>query len=230
MIWRKLLATAAVVVMAGGPALAAPKTMQLTAQTTVVNGKETITFESVTRVKDAKLRVETKGAVKMPDGQAMNSVMIIDPASQAMYMLNDKTKQAMKVKLDQAAAQMNLGTGLSADPAKIRAELQKQGGKVIGRETLLGHQTEIWSVDYQSPAKETSTAKVWLAKDLNMPLKVEVTTKGKGQTMALKVTDVKTNLALADSLFQVPQGYRVMDMADMTKRLQEMQKQQPAQK
>ena len=222
--FRKLATTAALVVLSAGSALAAPRTMELKSDTTVLNGTDRMTFQSLTRVKDNRMRVETVG-----NGRAaatpMTSTMIIDPAGKVMYMVNDKTKSAMRVKMDQAGTQMGFGPGsLNPNPAEITNELKKKGGKIVGSETLIGHPCDIWELSQKAPNGEPGKAKLWLAKDIGMPLKAELSTKTKGTTMTLLVSSVKTNVTLEESLFQVPAGYKVTDMADMAKKMQDAAK------
>ncbi|MBC7545838.1 MAG: DUF4412 domain-containing protein [Candidatus Sericytochromatia bacterium] len=219
--WRTVATTAAMVVVTAGTALAAPKTMELASDTTVLNGTDRMTFRSLTKVKDGKMRVETNGATK-GSAAPITSTMIVDPTAKVMYMLNDKTKSAMRVKLDQAGSQMGFGPGsLSPNPAEITAELKKKGAKIIGSGTMLGHPCDIWELSQKAPNGEPGTAKLWLAKDIGMPLKAELSTKSKGITMSLLVTSVKTDLTFDENLFRVPTGYKVTDMQDLAKKMQD---------
>jgi outer membrane lipoprotein-sorting protein len=226
--WRTMATTAALIVVSAGSALALPKTMELTSDTTVLNGTDRMTFRSLTRVKDGRMRVETNGSGKT-SAAPITSTMIVDPNAKVMYMVNEKTKSAMRVKLDQAGSQMGFGpSSLSPNPAEITKELKKKGAKIIGAEALIGHPCDIWELSQKAPNGEPGRAKLWLAKDIGMPLKAELSTKSKGVTMTLLVNSVKTDLALEDGLFRVPASYKVTDMADLAKKMKDAGKSIPS--
>jgi outer membrane lipoprotein-sorting protein len=229
MFWRSLAAATAAVVVTATSVMALPRTMQLEWDNTVNQGTEKVTLHSTTRIKDNRVRIDTTGSITKVQGAMPNSTIIVDVPGKVAYMLNDKTKTATKVNLDQAGGQMGLGAmGIAPKLDQVTAELKKRGAKVIGKDTLLGHPCEIYQMTQNGMGNEPMTSKIWIASDLGMPLKVETSSKSKGMIGTARAQSVKTNVTLADSLFQVPAGYKVTDMAELAKRMQEMSKKQQA--
>lgn len=227
MLWRSLAAAAATVVVTATSALALPRTLQLEWENTVAQGNETVSLHSTTRIKGNRVRIDTTGAITKVQGTMPNSTIIVDVPGKVAYMLNDKLKTAMKVNLEQAGGQMGLGAmGIAPKLDQLTTELKKRGAKVIGKDTLLGHSCDIYQMTQAGMGNEPVTSKLWVATDLGMPLKIESSSKSKGHIGTAQAQSVKTNLTLSDALFQVPAGYKVTDMADMAKKMQELAKKQ----
>lgn len=201
------------------PAPAVPSSMQIRAQTTVINGPDKVVLQSLTQMKQGKVRMETQG--KGPDGKPINSVMLIDPKTKMLFMLNAKTRTAMKMRTDDAATQFGLGQSpVISAPEEIETEFKRRGGVKKGTATINGRLCDIWEVPYKSPSGEATTMKVWLVRDLKVPAKAEAFSKTRGKIMELTVTDIKTGVSLADSLFVVPSGYKVTDLNQVMKQTQ----------
>jgi outer membrane lipoprotein-sorting protein len=225
MIWRSLAAAAAAVVVTATTAMAMPRTMQLEWENTVSQGADKVSLHSTTRVKDNRVRIDTSGTASKSPTPMPNSTIIVDVPAKVAYMLSDKTKTATRVNLEQAGGQMGLGAiGLSPKLDQVTAELKKRGAKVIGKETLLGHACDIYVMTQNGMGNEPMTTKLWIALKLGMPLKIESSTKSKGVIGTARAQSVKVDIALADSLFKVPAGYKITDMADLAKRMQEAAK------
>jgi hypothetical protein len=223
-----MVASAAVVVTATS-ALAVPRTMQVEWENTISQGTEKVSLHSTTRIKENRIRIDTTGNLTKSPGAMANSTIIVDLPAKVAYMINDKTKSATRVNLDQAGGQMGLGAmGLSPKLDQLVAELKKRGAKVIGKDTVLGHPCDIFQMTQNGAGNEAVTSKFWVATDLGMPLRAETSTKSKGVIGTAKAQSFKADLTLADALFQVPASYKVTDMADLAKRMQEAAKKQQA--
>ena len=59
--------------------------------------------------------------------------------------------------------------------------------------------------------------KLWLADDLVLPLKVEVSTDKRGQIASMQTKSVEVNIPIKASLFAVPGGYKITNLSDMFK-------------
>lgn len=211
-----LTALAIGVSVVGRPAGAVPPTIQVRAQTTVINEGETLVIKSFTQMKQGKVRMETQG--DGPNGKPINSVMLIDAKTKILYVLNAATKTAMKMSTQDASTQFGLGQAPVINaPEEVEAEFKRRGGSKKGTATINGRLCDIWEVPYKSPNGEATMMKVWLVRDLKVPAKAELTSKTRGKLMDLVVTDIKTNVSLADSLFVVPSGYKVTDLAAVMK-------------
>jgi hypothetical protein len=227
MFWRSLAAAAAAVVVTATSALALPRTMQVEWENTINQGTEKVSLQSTTRIKNNKIRIDTTGNLTKAAAGMANSTIIVDLPAKVAYMINDKLKTATKVNLDQAGGQMGLGAmGMSPKLDQLTAELKKRGAKVIGKASLLGHPCDIYQMTQTGVGNEPVTSKFWIAKDLGMPLKAETSTKSKGIIGTALAKSVKADLTLADSLFNVPANYKVTDMADLAKRMQDAAKKQ----
>ncbi|PKL77738.1 MAG: hypothetical protein CVV27_04650 [Candidatus Melainabacteria bacterium HGW-Melainabacteria-1] len=159
------------------------------------------------------------------------ATIVMDLKSKIGYMIDDSSKMAIKIDEKQVgnmtgnSAQGNRSftdPAMLTDPAKVKAEIIRQGGKQIGKEKLLGHNCTIWQMSGKMPAAQgqpaqTATSKVWLADALGMPLKVQVSTDKQGEIVSMRVTNVQVNVPVNNNLFGVPAGYQVRNIADMYK-------------
>ncbi len=86
--------------------------------------------------------------------------------------------------------------------AQLNASPQK--GKKIGTGKVAGYLCDIY-------LNETPNGKqkVWLAKDLGVPLPLRVQFTGSMGSMELVAESVKTNIKIAEALFRLPAGYSV---------------------
>ena len=126
---------------------------------------------------------ESNITITRPD----KKVVWIAMPQQKMYMempLNDKMQQKMMMK----------------DP-EDRAKM-----KLLGTETINGFDCEKYEMDTAYEGKSLKQY-VWIAKKLGMPIK-SVSADG---AMTMEYRDIKVG-GVADSVFDLPQGYQKMDM------------------
>jgi len=80
--------------------------------------------------------------------------------------------------------------------------------KIIGQDIVDGRPCDL----YQGLIKG-KTVKMWVAKDIQFPLRMEVETpKGK---IVSRFSNIQINPVLSDNLFVVPQGVKIIDMSSM---------------
>ena len=129
---------------------------------------------------------ETNITITRPD----KKVVWIAMPQQKMYMempLSDKMQQRMALK----------------DP-EIRARM-----KLLGTETVNGYECEKYEMSNVVEGKPI-TSHVWIAKKFGLSIK-SVTTDG---SMSMEYRDIKVG-GVADSVFEMPQGYQKMEMPSM---------------
>lgn len=186
-----------------------------------------------------KFRLEVTSNMNMsqtntPVKISNKATFVMDVNSKVGFMIDDNSKTAIKIDQNQVSRM----TGAPAqgpqtftdpssltDPAKLKAEIQKAGGKQVGKATLLGHACSIWQMSGKAQVpvaqgkmeEQMITTKVWLADDLGMPLKVEVKSDKMGNIVNMRATQVQVNIPVKASLFGVPAGYNVRDLMDMYK-------------
>ncbi len=222
---------------------ALPKTLMMTTELVSQEGGRNIRANAKVWYSDMKFRTEVDSNTNMSNANSPvkisnKATVIMDMNKKVGYMLDDRAKTAIRVD----TAQMNQMTGSSrnpgtanpqffsdptllSDPAKLRSELQKQGGKQIGKASLLGHPCTIWEIvkSAKIPVSQGKTStemvkvKLWLADDLVLPLKVEVSTDKRGQIASMQTKSVEVNIPIKASLFAVPGGYKITNLSDMFK-------------
>lgn len=214
------------------PAWSLPKSMIMTLQVSSHQGSRPVTANAKVWYADSKVRAEINsnmapqntGTVRISN----KATIVIDLNTKVGYLIDDGSRTAIRVDSSQLP---NNGPGGSltnpatiTDPAKIRAEIQRQGGKIVGKANLLGHPCTIWQMTSTQkvpnaqgqPVAQAVTSKVWLADDLSVPLKVDVTSAS-GNLVSLNVTSVQANVPVSGGIFGVPAGYAVRNLADMYK-------------
>jgi len=222
---------------------ALPKTLMMTTELVSQEGGRNIRANAKVWYSDMKFRTEVDSNANMSNANSPvkisnKATVIMDMNKKVGYMLDDRNKTAIRVD----TAQMNQMTGSSrnpgtanpqffsdptllSDPAKLRSELQKQGGKQVGKTSVLGHPCTIWEIAKSAkiPVSQGKTStemvkvKLWLAEDLVLPLKVEVSTDKRGQIAAMQTKSIEVNIPIKASLFAVPGGYKITNLSDMFK-------------
>lgn len=182
-----LTAVACLCLFAPGLGQAADFTADMT-QT--VNGKPLL---------QGKASVKSDGKVRMESTmQGMSQVVISDPVTGRMVMLQPQTKLYMETRVD---------------PAKMSPDVVKDGQsklgqwRVVGRETVGGWECEKRTFDFKDKGQGDLTG--WFALKLDYPIKT-VFTNGK-DTMSVEYKNIKA-APLDASLFEVPAGFQRMNV------------------
>lgn len=211
------------------PSLAAPQSVQLEAETSISNGGEKFVINSSMFYGNKKIRIDSEvkasNPASMPAGFGKTS-MVFDSDKNVAYMMTPQTKTALKMDM-KTMQQMqggnpgasNMTSKMMSDPGEIKSELQKQGGKMVGAETVLGHLCDIWQAPMKMPTQqgttENATVKIWIANKINIPLKMEATSTAKGKFMTYIAKSVKTDAKFDPATFEVPKGYQITDFSQM---------------
>lgn len=118
------------------------------------------------------------------------------------YMLNPDLKTGFKSKQ---------GSDTEDDPKQLikpdddqtfRQIIEKEGGKIIGNETVLGKNCIVVEI-----TGEGHPVKMWYYKGI--PLKVS------GKEYTMEATQIQENVSIPESRFKVPEGYTLSEMPDM---------------
>lgn len=218
---------------------ATPQNMQLKTESTLNANGQKVVINSTVWYGTSKVRMENDIApTKGVPANLGKSTIIYDSAKKVVYMMMPQNKTAIKAdsatlnSLQAQGGAADLNTQLITNPGEIRNEMKKQGGKMVGAETVLGYLCDIWQMESQVPVsqtgvKEPATVKVWLANKLSIPLKMEIISKQRGKVVSVVAKEVKTNMTIPSSTFEVPSGYKITDVQQM---MNQMKKQVPATK
>lgn len=161
-----------------------------------------VTTDSEIWMKDKKVRMKTSVM-----GMNMNMVK----AGDVLYQWSEGQKSGMKFDTTALGAQRNQG---SSDYV-MRIDEYRSKGKKIGAETVDGHACEIYELTASGPSEKEKKEAVWLAKDLNFPVKYVLETGGSKMT-ALN-TDIQLNPKVDESMFAPPSDVQFQDMSEMMK-------------
>ena len=101
-------------------------------------------------------------------------------------------------------------------------------GRVVGRGTILGKLCEIRVVNFND-SHVTGQAKIWMWQKLPLRSETFMNIKMSGATQNMKIamiaTQLNTNVKPSPSLFRVPAGYKVQEMSDFQKQMQQRRQQ-----
>jgi hypothetical protein len=90
----------------------------------------------------------------------------------------------------------------------IKKPEEQAGMKLVGTETVNGFECDKYEYEEAAPHKNQPVKHfVWIAKKLQMPIKV----KAADGSFSMEYQNIKMG-GVADSLFEVPQGYQKMAM------------------
>lgn len=219
---------------------ATPQNMQLKTESVLNANGQRVVVNSTVWYGGSKVRMENEIApTKGVPANLGKSTIIYDSSQKVVYMMMPQNKTAIKAdsetlnKLQQGQGGTgNINTQLLTNPSEIRTEIKKQGGKMIGAETVLGYLCDIWQMNTQIPVnqsgvKEDATVKIWLANKLSVPLRMEVISKQRGKVVTINAKEVNTNINIPSSTFEVPAGYQINDVQQM---MNQIKKQIPAKK
>jgi hypothetical protein len=97
-------------------------------------------------------------------------------------------------------------------------------GRIVGRGIILGRPCEIRVVSLNN-ASYKGQAKIWMWQKLPLRSEISMNIKMRGVTQNMKMSMVATQLNTAvkpsPSLFRLPAGYKVQEMGDFQKQMQQ---------
>ncbi len=143
--------------------------------------------------------------MKMDDPGGEGSV-IVDMKEQVMYMYSPGEKQAMKRDMG-GEDEQEMMAGAIPGPDSVASDV-----KLDATESLDGE--ECWLVETTMSDEGEERAKIWVSKALGLPVQMEAG----GDTV--KMTYSRFN-EIADSEFELPEGTKLVDMAEMFEQMGE---------
>lgn len=169
----------------------AVKEMSYDTTTTMTTKDGTMTSTGKFYLSNGKMRMEMVTA-------GMKMITIVKSPSE-VYLYNPSTNTAMKITApDNSTTTANNWAKANGDTT---------GYKLLGSEMKDGF--DCWVVQYNDPANASTTTKMWLRKDINMPARVESTTADGTMVM------LASNYVLGPqdaSLFELPAGAQITIM------------------
>jgi len=178
--------------------------------------KGTIYFKSAEKM---RMEMESDQPQQMMGGMGKKMVTIIN--GKAVHMLNDEQKTAMKMPEGMnPASRMMQGPLNPANSNGFVKRLEKEGFKKAGTARVGKDNCDVWkgSPKAMGKGKEGATGTgegtVWVRQSDRLPLKFEM----KDPNMTGNGT-FDWNAKMDESLFKVPSGYKVTDMAEMMRKM-----------
>jgi outer membrane lipoprotein-sorting protein len=140
-------------------------------------------------------------------GMSQTMIMLGDEAK-TTYMIDPKGKRAMKMSVQSQMDKLQAHEPTPSAAASTPTAPPQGVPKLVGQETIDGHVTDKYEVDYGAQGKGT----MWIDPEKNLPVRME----GQGNTIDFK--NYQFGAQPADA-FEVPKGYAVTDMDEMMKKM-----------
>jgi hypothetical protein len=167
------------------------KTYSADMETTTAQGS----FTSKVFLKDGKMRMES-------NTEGHKSINIIRPDRKVMWMLMVDSKTYMEFPLDMTKQDIQ---------SKLHDPNIKTDKEFIANEVVDKHPAKKYHLTITTDGKKEKSGYIWEATDLsNFPVKYE----SEDRKMTTVWKNIKTG-GVTDSVFEVPTGYKKMDMPAM---------------
>lgn len=158
---------------------------------TVVTQAEGQTVRGKIFMKGQKIRNEFQA-------EGETNVSIVRPEKKVVWMLMPGAKMYMEMPITEEAQEKML----------IKKPEEQARMKLMGTETVNGFACDKYEYEETAPDKKQPVKHfVWVAKKLQMPIKAMAA----DGSYLMEYQDIKTG-GVADSLFEVPQGYQKMEV------------------
>ncbi len=131
-------------------------------------------------------------------GQKLENYMLLKDGY--MYMYNSMKKEGIKAKFDKEKEDSFKGFNVTEET------VEKEGGKKIGTEKLLGKECVVYEVPDKANPKETT--KIWVWKGL--PVKVVDTEK-----VVMEAVELGETSNFPEGIFEVPEDIKFVETPDM---------------
>jgi len=184
-----------------GPAIAAqPAAFKATGQVHTVTDGDAQDMAITVSYKAGKVRVVTDsrdaGRSIMVAQKGRDTVAMLDPEQKMVVRMNPSAMRSGAAKDDMPQFDAIL------DPGGFKHLVVKEGKRLGVGGALIGHKTTLYE-----RTRGSTTMKVWLADDLELPLKIEGKS-GKGDRFDMKVTSIDLTPTFGkDDFDQTPPGY-----------------------
>ena len=188
-------------------------------------------------VKNGKIRVDVPPGLK--GGEAMKGYGLLHSAEKKAYFVDDAKKQAIMIDLNHVGDHMKTMTPPPKDPAQPTAPPPKVT-KTGKKDTVAGIKCEEWEISdatngkkadmciadqgaswFHLPMTGIPTEHAWAAEIMDgkhFPLRFIGFEKDGSEDARVEVTRIDKK-AMAAPQFEVPAGYKVVDLAEMMKGL-----------
>jgi Domain of unknown function (DUF4412) len=133
----------------------------------------------------------------------------MEPKGQPTYSIMRQDKQVVWMVMPDQKSYMEMKPNPSQQPRteeKVRGEVSR---KLLGPETIDGHPTQKYEVTYTEGGK-TDKMFQWMATDIKFPVKMAAV----DGSWTMEYRNINTGTQ-ADSLFELPSGYKKMTMPSM---------------
>jgi hypothetical protein len=193
-------------------------------------------------IKDNKVRLELPAEMTASNGMGSKGYAVLNTPEKKLYAVLEEKKQVVLIDLDKAGEQLkNFGSGMDhppRDPREPHAAPSHAPPKVTKtgqKDTVAGYTCEIWDVVpdtgeklsacvanegaswFRLPLTGIPTEHAW-ALDLldgkHFPLRGVAYDKSGAEKGRAEVTKIEKK-ALAAALFEIPAGYKVVDLQQM---------------
>ena len=199
--FKILAAAASAAVFAVGAAAQAPPSISRASLAKTARFTITQTFAPTGGAKSTQvMHVEIKGGqarLEMNNPQVGAVTYLANPRGVFLYMPTAKIAQ-----------KQSLPEGASVEGFLRRAfgqiNRQLRTAQKVGTATVSGQPTDVYK-------DARSGTQIYIGRNPGFRLPVKVTAKNAGGTRTLLVSNIKTNIALADARFAVPPGVRVIE-------------------
>lgn len=152
----------------------------------------------------AEIKVWTKDELVKTESefQGMKMQMIRNTEGVFSYFSAQNTATKLPKDMDRP--------NLTTEIPKYKAFLEKNNAKKSGEETVDGKTCDIFI--YTDPMLKRE-AKAWVWREKDFPVQIEVDA-AEGKTL-IQIQDIKFDVAIQDTEFQLPAGAKIMDMNQM---------------
>jgi len=165
-------------------------------------------------VDGGKTRIWLKGGRMRSETEMGGQLFIMIYDDEAVYTLDTQSKMAMKISAD-------MGMDETMDPYTaddFTGDVDGQNLQYLGRESVNGVPCHVvQSVDTESG----HGVKMWLHEDYGFPMRVESLSTNPDEQYTMEVTAFEVG-NVADSQFDIPSDYQIIDMGEMFQNMPEM--------
>ena len=152
-------------------------------------------------------RMYLKGSKMRAESEVMGQTFVMIHGEDALYILDDSTKTAMKMPLGENVE----GEQDTFTMDDFTNDVDETDMTYVGKEMLNGVSCHVGE---STKLEEGYHVKMWLHEEYGFPMKMESYNKDGSEAFVMEVTDFKVG-DLSDALFEVPEDYEIVDMGNL---------------
>ena len=152
-------------------------------------------------------RMYLKGSKMRAESEVMGQTFVMIHGEDALYILDDSTKTAMKMPLGENVE----GEQDTFTMDDFTSDVDETDMTYVGKEMLNGVSCHVVE---STKLEEGYHVKMWLHEEYGFPMKMESYNKDGSEAFVMEVTDFKVG-DLSDALFEVPEDYEIVDMGNL---------------